>query len=397
MSSRQKAEFYKSPAFVALIISAMIIMVLTVVVVSTRLEDKLRGSANEGDAPQEHTNGRRAEIIISEASDKEVIITEDGNEPLSMKTSGTYLNNRVLSVAPGYGMTFTLGLEQDGLSDALYLNPHFEYAYAGDPNEAYGYLVKTERVPLEFAESSASPAWSADHTGLTDFMITGRTYDKVVPAAALDQDRYGVRWIDSPAYGGADHAGDQLRILIIRLSDGTLMGAVKADISYDIRTRTYSLRNLMKSDVSSTGELSEAEREHLIQEAVQYLVQGNSQMTMNLTREELEAQKQSFIVEHPLGVYYNKLFDTDGKAVSSGAYSKCEIYAVHLNCDGFGYFTVYFAPEPQVNGLSMKTLNKGEQMKLVLFGYDAFAPFTAESFSSFLHPEDISLFTETGD
>ena len=120
-------------------------------------------------------------------------------------------------------------------------------------------------------------------------------------------------------------------------------------------------------------------------------------MTMNLTREELEAQKQSFIVEHPLGVYYNKLFDTDGKVVSSGAYSKCEIYAVHLNCDGFGYFTVYFAPEPQVNGLSMKTLNKGEQMKLVLFGYDAFAPFTAESFSSFLHPEDISLFTEMGD
>ena len=65
-----------------------------------------------------------------------------------MKSSGTYLNNRVLSVAPGYGMTFTLGLEQDGLSDALYLNPHFEYAYAGNPYEAYGYLMKTERVPL---------------------------------------------------------------------------------------------------------------------------------------------------------------------------------------------------------------------------------------------------------
>ena len=91
------------------------------------------------------------------------------------------------------------------------------------------------------------------------------------------------------------------------------------------------------------------------------------------------------------------MYDTDGNVVSAGAYRKCEIYAVHLNCDGFGYFTVYFAPEPQVNGLSMRTLDKGEQMKLVLIGYDAFAPFTAESFSSFLHPEDISLFTETGD
>ena len=142
--SRQKAEINRSPVFIALIISAMIMMVLGIVVVSTRLEDKLRDSENEG----EHINARRAEIIISEASEEEVIITEDGNEPLSMKSYGTYLNNRVLSVAPGYGMTFTLGLEQDGLTDALYLNPHFEYAYAGNPYEAYGYLMKTERVPL---------------------------------------------------------------------------------------------------------------------------------------------------------------------------------------------------------------------------------------------------------
>ena len=196
--SRQKAEINRSPVFIALIISAMIMMVLGIVVVSTRLEDKLRDSENEGDAPQEHINARRAEIIISEASEEEVIITEDGNEPLSMKSSGTYLNNRVLSVAPGYGMTFTLGLEQDGLSDALYLNPHFEYAYAGNPYEAYGYLMKTERVPLECAETYASPAWSADYAGLTDFVITGRTYDRVVPATALDPNRYGVRWADSP-------------------------------------------------------------------------------------------------------------------------------------------------------------------------------------------------------
>ena len=49
--SRQKAEINRSPVFIALIISAMIMMVLGIVVVSTRLEDKLRDSENEGDAP----------------------------------------------------------------------------------------------------------------------------------------------------------------------------------------------------------------------------------------------------------------------------------------------------------------------------------------------------------
>ena len=70
--SSQRAEFYKNPVFIAIIISAMIMMVLGIVVVSTRLEDKLRDSENEGDAPQEHINARRAEIIISEASEEEV-------------------------------------------------------------------------------------------------------------------------------------------------------------------------------------------------------------------------------------------------------------------------------------------------------------------------------------
>ena len=54
--SSQRAEFYKNPVFIAIIISAMIMMVLGIVVVSTRLEDKLRDSENEGDAPQEHIN-----------------------------------------------------------------------------------------------------------------------------------------------------------------------------------------------------------------------------------------------------------------------------------------------------------------------------------------------------
>lgn len=397
MNSRQKSEFYKSPVCIVLIISAMILMVLAVVVVSTRMEDKLRDTAKPGNEPQDHTNARRAEIIISEPSKEEVIVTEDGNDPLKMRSSGTYLNNRVLSAAAGYGMTFTLGLEQENLTDALYLNPHFEYAYAGNPDEAYGYLMKTERVPLEFAESTDSTESSASYVGLTDFVITGRTYDKIIPALARDPNHYGVRWADSPAYGGADHAGDQLRILIIRLSDGTLMGSVKAEINYDIRAKTYSLCNLIDSDVSSTGELSTVEREQLIQEAIQYLVQGNGHMTMSLSKEELEAQMQSVIVEHPLHVYYNKLYDTEGNVVSAGVFSRCEIYAVHINCDGFGYFTVYFAPEPQVNGLTMRTLDKGEELKLVLIGYDAFAPFTPESFARFLYPEDISLFIDSSE
>ena len=122
--------------------------------------------------------------------------------------------------------------------------------------------------------------------------------------------------MDSPAYGGADNAGDTLRILIIRLSDGMLMGSVKTEVFFDTHTKAYSLENLTNSDVAFTEELNAAQREMLIAEAVQYLTNGNDQMTLGVTKEELESQNLSTIVENSQRVYYNRLFDADGNAAA---------------------------------------------------------------------------------
>ena len=371
IDKNKRKRFWKSPGGIALVVITLVAMILAIVVFSAKKEAKIKEGQQQKENPEARPGESQAEIIISPPSEEEVIITEDGNLPSMVKSSGTYRNDKVLSVSTGYGMTFSVGLEQDGATDALYLNPHFEYAYAGNPDEAYGYLMRTERVPLEYAESSVSPAWSTKYNGLTDF---------------------GVRWMDSPAYGGADNAGDTLRILIIRLSDGTLMGSVKPEVFFDTHTKAYSLENLTNSDVAFTEELNAAQREMLIAEAVQYLTNGNDQMTLGVTKEELESQNLSTIVENSQRVYYNRLFDADGNAVAAGRFSNCDIYAVNINCDGYGFFTVYFAPEPQANGLAARTLSDSNELKLVLIGYDAFAPFTVETFNSFLFPEDIELF-----
>ena len=393
MTGRNSGKrFWKSPGGVAFAVIVLMAMILTIVVFSSRKEAQIKEGRQPKEDPEARPGESQAEIIISPPSEEEVIITENGNLPSMVKSSGTYRNDRVLSVSTGYGMTFSVGLEQNGVTDALYLNPHFEYAYAGNPDEAYGYLMRTERVPLEYAESSASPAWSTKYNGLTDFAIVGRTYDKVVSASARDPSSYGVRWMDSPAYGGEENDGDTVRILIIRLSDGTLMGSVKAEVFFDENTKAYSLENLTNSDVAFTEELDAAQRDTLIAEAEQYLIEGNNQMTLGVTKEEMESQNLSTIVEKSQRVYYNRLFDADGNAVAAGRFSNCDIYAVNINCDGYGFFTVYFAPEPQARGLAASTLGDSDELKLTLIGYDAFAPFTVETFNSFLFPEDIELF-----
>jgi hypothetical protein len=170
------------------------------------------------------------------------------------------------------------------------------------------------------------------------------------------------------------------------------MGSVKAEVFFDENTKAYSLENLTNSDVAFTEELDAAQRDTLIAEAEQYLIDGNDQMTLGVTKEEMESQNLSTIVEKSQRVYYNRLFDADGNAVAAGRFSNCDIYAVNINCDGYGFFTVYFAPEPQARGLAVSTLGDSDELKLTLIGYDAFAPFTVETFNSFLFLEDIELF-----
>ena len=384
-------KFCRNPIVIGIIGFIMITMILAFVVFSAQMEALLKASQKHESDPQARPPDQPEETVISPPSNEAVIISEDGNQPTKIRSSGTYLN-KLLAVSTGYGMTFSLGIDQQDASDAIYLNPHFEYAYAGNPEEAYGYLIRTERVPLEYSETSEAPAWSEKYRGLTDFAIVGRTYDKVVSASVQSRDHFGVRWIDSPAYGGLEHGEDIVRILIIRISDGTLMGAVKAEISYDYGTHSYGISTLVNSDVSYTGELTGEQRGELIEETIRILVQGNAQMTLGISREELEAQSASVVVDHPQRTYYSKLYDMDGNIVSSGRYSNCEIYAVNINCDGYGFFTVYFAPEPQANGLTVQTLNEGEPLKLVPIGYDAIAPFTVDSFNRFLLPGDMKHF-----
>ena len=384
-------KFCRNPIVIGIIAFIMITMILAFVVFSAKMEALLKASQKHESDPQARPPDQPEETVISPPSNEAVIISEDGNQPTKIRSSGTYLN-KLLTVSTGYGMAFSLGIDQQDGSDAIYLNPHFEYAYAGNPEEAYGYLIRTERVPLEYSETSEAPAWSEKYRGLTDFAIVGRTYDKVVSASVQSRDHFGVRWIDSPAYGGLEHGEDIVRILIIRISDGTLMGAVKAEISYDYGTHSYGISTLVNSDVSYTGELTGEQRGELIEETIRILVQGNAQMTLGISREELEAQSASVVVDHPQRTYYSKLYDMDGNIVSSGRYSNCEIYAVNINCDGYGFFTVYFAPEPQANGLTVQTLNEGEPLKLVPIGYDAIAPFTVDSFNRFLLPGDMKHF-----
>lgn len=381
MSKRKKTD---STIGTLLLFIAVIGLVLVIIVVSAREEAEEKERKVDDAAPV--SSAAPAETATPPSLEA-VVVTEDGDAAISVKSDGIYSNSENPEIQTGYGRYISLGLGSDAVRDAIYINPHMRYDYAENPDEQYGFLLRTDRVPLEYADTDPAPGSNPKNAGQIDLAILGRTYDKLVPAAGTDSEHYGIRWIDSPAFGGQPHDGDTLYVLAVRISDGTLMGAGRADIVYDYPSKTYSIRNFRNSDILYTNELSAEWRDKLYDDAVAFLQKGNDKFHIGFTGTDWADIKEFAIIEKLNRTYYSKFFNTLGNVASAGRYAGMDIYAVNINCSGYGFFTVYFCPEPMAYGLRTDHLGNRE-LNLIPIGYDAHSPMTEELFNSYLLEED---------
>ena len=373
-----------SPLWMILSFTTLIVLVLVIVIVSARQEAEEKELKTEEATP---VPSELPGVTMSPPSAEEVIITEDGNAALNIKSTGTYSNIENPEIQTGFGRYIIIGLGNDEFRDSICINPHMRYDYAENPEEQYGFLLRTDRVPLEYADTDPRPGSDPQNVSYTDLAIQGRTYDKLVPASFSDSDHYGVRWEDRPAFGGQPHDGDTLYILAVRISDGTLMGAGRADIVYDYPSDTYSIQNFRNSDVLYTRELSKEWRDKLYDDAVAFLQTGNDKLHIGFANTDWSEMKQFAVIEKLNRTYYGKFFNTLGNVISSGKYAGMDIYAVNINCSGYGFFTVYFCPEPMAYGLHLDRLGD-QELNLIPIGYDAHSPMTEELFKSYLLEED---------
>ena len=372
-----------SPLRMILSFTALIVLILVIVIVSARQEAEEKVKAEEATpVPSEVPTA-----TMSPPSSEEVIISEDGDAALNIKSDGIYSNIENLEIQTGFGRYISIGLGSGEVQDAICINPHMRYDYAENPEEQYGFLLRTDRVPLEYADTDAKPGNAPKNASFSDLAILGRTYDRLVPASFSDPDHFGVRWADRPAFGGQAHDGDTLYVLAVRIADGTLMGTGRADIVYDYPSNTYSIRNFQNSDILYSGELSKEWRDKLYDDAVAFLQTGNDKFHIGFANMDWTEMKQFAVIEKLNRTYYGKFFNTLGNVISAGKYAGMDIYAVNINCSGYGFFTVYFCPEPMAYGLHLDRLGN-QELNLIPIGYDAHSPMTEKLFNSYLLEED---------
>ena len=89
------------------------------------------------------------------------------------------------------------------------------------------------------------------------------------------------------------------------------------------------------------------------------------------------------MAEHVPHTYFSKLYNRGSVAIRGSTLDGYDLYAVSIPHPDFGVLTAYFASPGE----------DADATDFELFAYDAFCPFSQDTFTDCLYPDDIVFFS----
>lgn len=295
--------------------------------------------------------------------------------------SAQYVNNSVLTCDYGNGKHISIGINDASLTDAIYLNLQCSEATEAHP---VIFCVTSSRVTVKYSNALGTDANAGTNADYNNYICVGRTYDFLIPSQTISASDYGGRWFNDPFEDGVLDTGTELYIRAIQLNredytGGTLLAVLKATVSFDASSNTYSLAGFESNDVRETGALSEDERVSIVIDAISFIRDDSRGDIWIVPDNLLLGIDETAIVEQIPQTYYKRLLTSSNEDVPRGKFANCDIYAVNLNTPAFGCITIYYAPRAQTIGLNTLGPDSTE-LNLTAFGYDPVFPFTTQTF-----------------
>lgn len=290
--------------------------------------------------------------------------------------AGDCSNAGAVSCRLSGGGEFSLGIECPD-TNYIYLVPECSYASADNP---VAYYISSDRVPVEYGDSD--PSGFEAYPGVSEFILTGQTFDTLIPARYRGEDDFGCRWKNNIYFDGASgsDADTSLYIRAVDLKGQYVLAVLRAEIKYNAATETFGLTRLSDNDVSATGELSLDAAAAAVSIAEDCLTDSSKCPNIaNLDKERI--MSASTVVEKVPCTYFYRFFDYEGAKANRGGYLSCDVYAVTFDVIGLGPVTFYFAPKRQLYeaGKGPAPAPGFQGPNLFMFGYDAICPFNAET------------------
>lgn len=345
------------------------------------------GTQNTGDpisqqnameqAQNEHDNVNESEDIPEEH------LTEDASKIRNLGI-GTYENGQSFAYTfESSNTTLTIGVKDTSLEDAIYLNPICTTRLS----ENVGIIAHTSRINLECSDtgkgsdaSGAAKQYPGEHT----FLVRNRTYDTLIKAQYTDPENYGIRWVNT-GEDGELKAGTTVDFLLVTVPGCYLIGICRIEIGFNPETNTYAIKSLVNADVAQTGEISPEMRDYLVSDAKDFICNKDRGPIMSIADDPYweTALKLTKVHKTQRGTYFNPAVSPSNELFAPGRYSNADVFAVNIPWDGYGFLTIYYAPQMQIDGLN-RTWIKGKpesEWELTVFAYDLFCPQSKDTLS----------------
>ena len=268
---------------------------------------------------------------------------EDTNDVF--EADAQYKNKTVLTYTYNDAGDFiSVGVDLGETKDMLYLCP---VASVATPDNPVGFFLSASRCDIQCSSVNFMDSHSGDNASQANFVIQD-TYDSLAPSIYIDENDYGVGWMNDVLYDGKQQEGAIVDIRAIDLNTGGLLTICRAEIGYNTKSNTYELVSLRSADVRENGAMSEADRTILLNNAVTILENKDYGPAEPLLTEDWRATAvANGIVEKVNTLYFDKcLSHLEELTFSSKLAKKYDtIYAVSIPYPETGFMTLYFSPD----------------------------------------------------
>lgn len=395
MNNEKKEKKAKTKKIVIYVILALLVIGIMAVTY-----DLLVLKSKPAEEPVAEEQEQAEEVVeatdVVESKTETEIPPSENTAKLSVELgTHTYSNNGVLQCEVHDGLFMNVGVEAPEDSRMLFINPKC-YIEGDEYQSRYGFYVTPENGAISFSGAYQLGSVSSDEfNGINSFVVMNRTLDTLRPAEYISADDFGVEWeMFNPEEPESSQIVDTIRFRIIDLDKGILVGAARAEISYDADAKTYYFSNLYSSDVQYTGEVTAEMRDYLIKATKAFFSGGAKEFTVSLPEDRWAEMMDKATVEVTPKTYFKQLYNIRSNAIRSSAINKYELIAVNIPYEGYVVFTAYFTPQYNVSGPGSKIeWADNIEYRQMLIAYDALCPYSKTTFIDNLYPEDVEFFT----
>lgn len=301
-----------------------------------------------------------------------------------------YDNSGTYSCELRPGVTLHVGLGSALAFDGIVLDLHTE-DNSNPKDESYCYVIITSRGELQYAGTPAQ-AEDESNAGHSDFFVCFYTYDRLVPARYQDPENYGLRWLNNISSDANPEAGCDLRIYVMRHSDGEIMGVAELEIAYDKETTREYMAGLTNENLRLSGEINDTELTEMVDASLSWM---ERKLGVSVPEGLLQNQWDDIVVDRCGRPIQGRFYNTEYMLASAGEFLGVDMIALHIPHSGYGTLTFYFAPYNDVLGKAVG--EPGERPFILsttytLLGRSLVCPFTIDTFKQYLNPGDIRFF-----